>query len=265
MPQAALQALFDEGKKSWPRLALSFEAFARHVGKRASGELPRAAHAGDLYLACACAAGVPGAVQEFDRAHLADVKGFLSRLRPSDAFVDEVRQALREKLFVGAAGGQGRIVEYSGDGALASWVRVTAVRAAIDLRRQNRPPPSRGGLAEDGGPPLDAELANLKQRYRKAFNDAFRRALATLDDEPRALLRRHYLEGATLEGIAASLGVHRATAARRLASIRLSVLDEARRLLQEKLGATPTELESLVRVMRSQIDLTLSSILQTRR
>jgi RNA polymerase sigma-70 factor (ECF subfamily) len=251
-----LASLFALGRRAWPQVELSLEELGRAFGDRRVAE----EKAADVFLACACAVRAPGALDAFDRAYLSDVRALIGKLRPSDAFADEVRQALREKLFVGGAGAPGRIAEYNGDGALANWVRVTALRTAIDLQRQHRPPVEPKRTLEDPAR-ADPELQHVKQRYRKPFNDAFRRALAALTAEQRALLKEHYVDGATLEELAKSLGVHRATAARRLATVRLTVLDEARRILSEELGTTSSELESLVRVMRSQIDLTLSGLL----
>ena len=60
---------------------------------------------------------------------------------------------------------------------------------------------------------------------------------------------------------AAKLEVHRATIARRIAGSRRAVTEEARRLLRAELGASEAELESLVGVMRSQLDLSLPGLL----
>src|SRR4051812_18583894 len=134
---AALRGLFDEGERSFPGLDLAVEVFVSHLAARAEGGLPAAARGPDLYLACACATRVRGALEAFDRAHLAQVGAHIARLTPTPAFVDEVRQEVRDKLYVGRDGAAPKIAEYDGRGALASWVRVIAIRAAIDLRRQD--------------------------------------------------------------------------------------------------------------------------------
>jgi RNA polymerase sigma-70 factor (ECF subfamily) len=231
--------------------------FAAYLSERAVpiGVLP-AGRAPDLYLACACLARARGALEAFDRAHLRLTGAYLARMRPSATFVDDVRQALREKLFVGRDGSPPKIAEYDGRGALASWMRVITLRAAIDLRRRTSDvveEPAGHEQAES----LDPEIGYLKQRYREAFNAAFREAVAALDAEQRALLQRHYVDGLTLEQLAAQEGVHRATVARRLAAARSAVSEEALRRLREALGADTTELDSLVGVMRSQLDLSL--------
>jgi RNA polymerase sigma-70 factor (ECF subfamily) len=264
----ALRRLFAEGRGAWPALDLSAETFVGHLAAhRVLDEPSGRVHAADLYLAAACAAGVSGAIEAFERAHLRRVGSFLAQMRPAASLVDEVTQILREKLFVGRDGRPPRIAEYGGRGALASWLRVMAVRAAIDLRRA-------GGeaAAEAGEDPesrsvpsaeADPEIAYIKQRYAAEINEAFRRAAAALGEEQRELLRLHFIEGATLEQLAARLGVHRATVARRIAAAREAVADEARRILEARLGARTAELRSLVGLVRSQLDLSLPGSLRT--
>src|SRR5262245_59046460 len=128
---AALRRLFDEGARAWPGIPLGVEAFVSHLAARAApgpGGLPAPARGPDLYLAGACAGRVRGAVEAFDRAYLGQVDTHLARLRPTPAFVDEVRQEVRDKLFVGKGGASPKIAEYDGKGALGSGVRVIALR-----------------------------------------------------------------------------------------------------------------------------------------
>jgi RNA polymerase sigma-70 factor (ECF subfamily) len=253
----SLRALFEEGARAWPGVAIAPEVFAAYLAERAvpMDALPPG-RASDLYLACACLSRARGALEAFDRAHLRLTGAHLARMRSSATFVDDVRQVLREKLFVGRDGSPPKIAEYDGRGALASWVRVITLRAAIDLRRRTS-----DVVAEPAGREaaerLDPEMGYLQQRYRETFNAAFREAVAALDAEQRALLQRHYVDGLTLEQLAAGEGVHRATIARRIAAARMAVNEEALRRLREALGADPAELESLVGVMRSQLDLSL--------
>jgi RNA polymerase sigma-70 factor (ECF subfamily) len=109
---------------------------------------------------------------------------------------------------------------------------------------------------------MDPETGYLKERYREAFNAAFRGAVAALSGEQRELLRLHFVDGLTLDQLASVAGVHRATIARRIAAAREAVAGEARRLLLAALGASESELESLAGVMRSQIDVTLAGLLR---
>lgn len=263
---APVRRLYEAGAREWPGIRLPLDRFVEHVAGRSAEKGSAELRPADLYLACACAHRVPGAVDAFERAYMTRIPAFLARMRPSTEVVDEVRQTLREKFFVGRDGAPGRIAEYDGTGALASWVRVAAVRTAIDLRRK------RGGVVETteslvdvAGPASsrrDPELGYIKRGYRRAFDEAFRTAVARLDPDQRRLLHGHFVEGLTLDELAAKLGVHRATVARRIAAGREAIADEARRLLGDKLGATSSEIESIVALMRSRLEVSLVEVLR---
>jgi RNA polymerase sigma-70 factor (ECF subfamily) len=262
---AVMRTLFDDGARAWPGVALPVEAFVAHLAhlaKRSGGGLPPPDRGADLYLACACARRIPGALEAFDRAHLVHMDAYLARLRPSRELVDEVRQEVRDKLYVGRGGAAPRIAEYDGRGALASWVRVVAMRAAVDVRRRGGGAPlaeedPRAALAAEGNPERDLQ----RERYRKAFREAIRGAVLALERDERRILRRHFACGVTLDGLAEELGVHRATVARRLAAARTALRRDARRRLRAALGATESEIESLAAELRSQLDLSLPSLL----
>src|SRR5580704_9040352 len=100
-----------------------------------------------------------------------------------------------------------------------------------------------------------------RERYRKAFGEAIRGAVLALEREERRILRRHFSDGVTLDGLAEELGVHRATVARRLAAARTALRRDARRRLRAALGTTESEIESLAAELRSQLDLSLPSLL----
>src|SRR4029079_15637233 len=79
---AALRRLFDEGRRAWPGVALGMEAFVAYLAEHVGGALPPEVRGPDLYLACACATRVRGAVEAFDRAYLTQMGAYLARLGP---------------------------------------------------------------------------------------------------------------------------------------------------------------------------------------
>src|SRR5580693_8327898 len=82
--ETALAALYAEAAAAWPGLRLSPEAFVVHLAERGVAGPPfHGVRSADLYLACACATRVRGAVEVFDRVHLSRVGAFVSRMRPS--------------------------------------------------------------------------------------------------------------------------------------------------------------------------------------
>jgi RNA polymerase sigma-70 factor (ECF subfamily) len=255
----SLSTAFEEGRHAWPLVALKRDAFETYVAARSGGEAdPPSLEAGDIYLACACAQGDERALAEFDRHYLSQVPSFLAGTRASRHFADEVRQQVRERLFV-----DGRIAQYSGRGTLGSWLRVVTVRVATDLRRQERqerPVRALDDALVAGG--LDPELGIIKLRYGESFRAALRTALLRLDAEDRSVLRLHYLDELNIERIAAVLRVSRATVGRRIVALRRRILRAAREVLRAELKVTAAELESLLRVVRSDLAVSLSQILQ---
>src|SRR5688572_22096680 len=112
---------FDAGRAAWPGVNLSKEDFDERLRLLQVEPDNVAARGGDLYLAVACAAQLPAAVAQFERAFLATVPRQLGRVALTTHEEDELRQQLRVKLLVGP---HPKILEYKGSGPLGAWVRV---------------------------------------------------------------------------------------------------------------------------------------------
>lgn len=269
--QRSLTALYERGHATWPNIELSAPDFVRHLATHlpAKEDVERflaVVHANDLYLACGCALGAASAIAAFDRSILNQVPAFLARMDPSPVLADEIRQLLREKLLVAGAGKPPKIAEYSGAGALWSWVRVVAIRTAISLRRKRDEQPQQELNADVAKTlPLgqDVEIDYIRTRYQREFEAALREAFARLPTEQRHVLRLHFVGGLTGDAIAAMLQVNRRTVGRWLASAKTAMFLETRRLLQSRLRVSPAELDSLVRTVRTSFDLSLSTLLKS--
>jgi len=246
--------MLQAGRAAWPDVLVDREAFATFVAARDDGPL----HAADVYLACACAAGDRAALAAFERAYLSLIDGFLRGVRATPELIDEVRQHLRERLFLGE---RPRIEDYSGRGTLASWLRVAALRAASNLRRASGARDRAEARAPAVSPvPLDPELALVRSRHSNDFESALRDAFAALDERERNLLRLHFLDGLGIDGLAPVFGVHRATVARWLAAARARLQEAVLALLRDRLDVDARELESLARVVRSDLEISLQSL-----
>jgi RNA polymerase sigma-70 factor (ECF subfamily) len=256
-----LAQLLERGRARWPQLALAPDLLAGEIGARAQTlDALRALHAEDVHLAIACVRGVRGAHEAFEEECLGARRliAALRRIDPSPAFVDDVRQAVREKLFVPAPG---HIVEYSGRGALAAWTRVTAVRVALRLRPK---PQADEETAEEKATGGDPELRFLRARYGAQFKEALVASFARLDDEQHNLLRLHLVEGLGTAQIAALFGLDRSTIKRRLAGCRETLLTQTQALLRERLGLSPDSFHSLARLLASQLDVSVQRLLRER-
>jgi RNA polymerase sigma-70 factor, ECF subfamily len=260
--ETSLASIVAAARAAWPGVTIEEGDFVAHLAERmTAGAALADMHASDLYLACACARGSAAALRAFDSTYFADVE--LALRRVPDVPADEVRQLVREKLFVGKEGGTAKIGEYSGRSALRTWLRVVASRVAVDLLRTDK----RGTRDDDdelGGLPSpvnDPELAYLKGRYRHELETAVREAAALLEPRDRNLLRHHHVDGLTLDELAALYRVHRVTIARRLGGVREKLASDTRRLLLERYGLGAGELDSLMVLVRSQFDVSMRSLL----
>jgi RNA polymerase sigma-70 factor (ECF subfamily) len=257
-----LRARLDAGRAAWPAVALDAAAFMRHLAERSAAELPSLERAADLYLACACALGDTQALDAFHRGLRADVVRAVGRGGESSAFLDEVAQVLSVKLFVGAEGAPPAIGAYEGRASLRGWLATAARRTAFNLRRRKDDRSHdevRSGVAALGSA-AGPELALLKAQYKADFEEAIRAALAAMPDKQRTLLLLHLVEGVTLAQLAAMQKISRATVARWLAAARETLQEETVRQLTGRLRVPPSELESILALVRSQLEVSLAAV-----
>lgn len=241
---------------------LDAEVFARHLAALAhQGQPPPERAAGDLYLACACAQGVPAALEAFETAFGAMLKRAVARVDSSDAFVSDAMQALREHLLVGESDEPPRIASYGGRSALGTWLKIVAVRRAMNLRRRKSDAPHEplSAAAAALAHTMSPELGLLRARYKERFEDALRAAVRGLSARHRDLLRLHLVERRSIDGVAATYCVSRATAARWVAAAREALLEKTRLLFREQTGVTDSEFVSIVRALQSELDVSIAS------
>jgi RNA polymerase sigma-70 factor (ECF subfamily) len=250
-------------------------AFAAHLGRKVAGEdEPVAALAGlrieELSLAFACAHAAPRALAHFEREFGGDIaRGLAQAGTPGDAGQD-AGQLIRQKLFVGEPGRSPKILDYAGRGPLRAWLRITAVRTSLNLERarQRRPdqcsPEGDDDLVHAAAEAYDPELAYLKNHYRDQFKQAFEHAVAELPDRDRNVLRHHLVERLSIDEIGTAYGVHRATAARWIAAAREAIRGRVRAVMTERFGVPPEQLDSVMRLVQSELDLSVHRVLGER-
>jgi RNA polymerase sigma-70 factor (ECF subfamily) len=248
-----------------PELRIDADDFAAHAETcRERGARPE--HLSDLFLAWAAAKGDATALRRFDELVRPDVAAAARRCDRSPAFLDEVRQGLRVRLLVAPAGGRARIREYAGRGPLRAWVGVAALRVALNLKR-DAAPASAGDdlLAELVTREPDPELRHLKTVYRSEFREALEVALAALPERERVILRLSFVDGMRLSQIAGLYHVHESTASRWVKQAVDAVSAEARRRLVARLSVSPETLDSVSRMVLSNLDLSIARILGSAR
>ncbi|MEO8699608.1 MAG: sigma-70 family RNA polymerase sigma factor [Kofleriaceae bacterium] len=217
-------------------------------------------HLDEVRLATAAARGDPAALRELDRLISIEADAAARRIDRTPAFADEVRQALRVRLLV-AEGERVRIAEYAGRGPLRGWLGVAALRVALNLKRGAQPA-STEILAELVSGEDDPELAHLKTLYRAEFREALEAALLALPERQRAVLRLSYVDGLKLVALARLYGVHETTAARWVAKAAADVAEAARARLTARLALSSSSLESVARMVLSNLDFSIARVLR---
>jgi RNA polymerase sigma-70 factor (ECF subfamily) len=215
----------------------------------------------DLYLAYATSSQETSAIIALKQEMEPELRAALGRLRVPARQHDDLRQRLWIKLLVG--GDHPKILDYSGRGKLRYWFRVTAVRFLLDdLRVQKGPSaPTSEEVDEIASPLADPELELLKRKYSQEFTSAFEQATVALSPEDRNVLRSYYAKQMTIDEIATAFGIHRATAARRVHRAREALLSDTRRRLAEQLRLTHSELDSVLRLIESRMQVSVHRLL----
>ena len=260
-------------REKWPGITVDEAALAQLLDERAEGVPPCAP---DLVLARACVAGDDAAIRYFDREMFARVDRVLGRLGLSAADTDDVKQELRTKLLLGdrtshrirdaarpgeAGACRAKLAQYSGTGPLAAWVASVAGREALGSLRKKKPSDPLGDddLLDTAD---DPELTALKDRHSADFKRAFQAAVAELPARDRGVLRAMIVDDRSINDIAVVYGIHRVTASRWVSEIRASLLKGTRAQLRDQLALDEGSLDSAIRLIDSNLDVSLFRLLQ---
>lgn len=241
---------------AWPVLVAQSEFFREHVERLSVSTPQLAQHGHELYLAFSCARANPEALNILERQYVLQLTSTIARVDTARGFVDEVFQTLRERLLLG---NQPRIAQYAATGPLKTWLRVSALRLALNCRR---------GLHNHREMPLDAipELARVSspesEAYRESVQQALRQAFAALTERQRNVLRLHYVEILNIDEIGDLYKTHRATAARWIVRAREQILDAVKTQVQTQFELSCSEVNTVLAGVRSKLDISVLRLLQ---
>ncbi len=261
----------EQARRAWPGVEVDGLAFRAYVAERAGGS-PTAASSTprleELYLCCGCAQGNEQAIVAFGDRFRPAIIHAVSKVA-ARAQVDDVVQQVLAKLFVAADDKPPAICSFLGTGKLATWLQVVARREASNVARAARasqPDTSPSAqidtlyahaMADDSG-----AMPQLKREYRTTFKEAFREALGELSARERNLLRYECIDGLTVDQIAAIYCVSRSTIARWRASCRTRLYRTTRSLFNERVGIAPSEFGTVMRLIESQLNVSLTRLLR---
>jgi RNA polymerase sigma-70 factor (ECF subfamily) len=267
--EASLSQAVAEARGIWPAIRVADDTFLRQLARGVCAEADtdvvaaiRGVHVGDLYLACGCLEQDPRALAALESHFLSKISQQLGRSE-GGVGTAEILQDLRTRILLPREDGPPRIDSYHGRGPLLGWLRVAAARVAMDQLRARRPESSHSN--DDSSlrsQALDPEMALLKRSYRKEFEEAFAETLTGLSPRDANVLRLYYLEGVSAQQIGAMYGVAARSIQLWIARSRRVILRRTRRLLAERLRLSTSQLEALMSLVQSQLDVSIHGLLK---
>lgn len=250
-----------EGRAQWPDVATDDDALAPLLAEQLAAADIAPERYPDVFVSTAARAGDPAASTSiFQRVRALAPIATRGVIPPGD--LDELVQQVCVKLLV-AGNLPGRIASYAGRGPLDAWLRAVVVRAALSMRR-GRAEPAASSIDELPWLELplfadDPSLAGWR-RYAPELRAALATAIAELPTRSRVALHQHFLDGLSADAIGRIYGVHRITAYRWIAQAKRAVLDRVRAELLNKIEGSPSEVESLLRGVRSSFSITVERL-----
>jgi len=231
----------------------------RDAGTAAVAAFIDGLHADDLCLVVACQRGDQPAWNELVEGYGATVRSAARSASPNEELAEDLAQSIWAELhgLKEREDGQpaGKLSYYSGAGSLGGWLRAVVGQLAIDRHRREarlvhteedseldrmtqRDDIEAAGIFHT---PANPEEALSKSLAAAAIEKALGQALAQLEAEDRLLMKLYYFDGLRLKEAGAVLGVHEATASRRLTRIHTEVRKEVEARLMKEHGWTRAE------------------------
>jgi RNA polymerase sigma-70 factor, ECF subfamily len=253
-----------DGANLLPRLRKSVEKYLLKDGPVDQSMIAQfldRLHADDLCLVIACEDGDQGAWADLFEGFGVTVRSAARAASSNEAMADDLAQSIWAELHGLKAREDGRpagkLSYYSGAGSLGGWLRAVVGQLAIDQHRKQ----SRLVQTEEDGDldrlahDLDDDPASSKA-FQVATNPenelarnlaaadlekALGRALRELDAEDRLLVKLYYFDGLRLREAGAVMGVHEATASRRLTRVHSEIRERVETILMRDHGWTKEE------------------------
>lgn len=246
-------------------------------------EFMDALHSDDLCLIVACERGDQQAWSDLVDQFGATVRSAARSTSSNEDAAEDLAQSIWAELHGLRVRDDGRpsgkIAYYSGRGSLGGWLRAVVGQLAIDQHRkssklvQTEVDTDFDRLAreshqgEDSFPMMmaasDPESALADRRAAADVESALARGLAELTPEDRLLVKLYYFDGLRLREAGAVLGVHEATASRRLTRVHAEVRARVEAILVNEHGWTQSETERALSEaalnLESDLELMLTS------
>jgi len=217
--------------------------------------------AGDLCLAVACERGDATAWSDLVERYSTTVRSAARSAAGREDAAEDLAQSIWAELHGLRLREDGRpaskLAYYSGRGSFAGWLRAVVAQLAVDQhRKQSRLIQTEDdadfdrlttgasgarlsmGMASTAPDPEDA-LANKLERIE--MERALARSIKEMNDEDRLLVKLYYFDNLRLREAGVVLGVHEATASRRLTRIHGELRQRVEHILTQECGWSKSE------------------------
>ena len=239
--------------------------------------------ADDLCLIIACESGDENAWNDLVERFTATVRSAARSASANEDAAEDLAQSIWAELYGLRTKKDGKpaskLAYYSGRGSLAGWLRAVVAQLAVDVfRKQSRLVQTEEDadldrLARDanigeGQPVLaGAGIPNPEESLSTRFaqtdmQQALNRAVQELAAEDRLLVKLYYFDNLRLREAGAVLGVHEATASRRLTRIQTDLRKRVAKILIDERGWTQAETEKSFAEVAQHLDTDLEGLLR---
>ena len=240
--------------------------------------------ADDLCLVIACELGDQSAWSELVEGFGATVRSAARSASSNEETAEDVAQSIWAELHGLKAREDGRpagkLAYYSGAGSLGGWLRAVVGQLAIDQhRRQSRLVQTEEDadldrMARDSTVEQDAlnvfhsspnpEEALAGEMAAVDVEKALAQTLGELAAEDRLLVKLYYFDGLRLREAGAVLGVHEATASRRLTRIHSEIRERVEEILTKEHGWTRAEAKKSLAEIAAHLQTEVEPMLAAR-
>ena len=230
--------------------------------------------ADDLCLIIACERGDENAWNDLVERFTTTVRSAARSASSNEDAAEDLAQSIWAELYGLRTRKDGapasKLAYYSGRGSLAGWLRAVVGQLAVDtFRKQSRLVQTEEDsdldrLAHDAslgegqtvlaGIPTPEE--SMSNRFAQAdMQQALNTAVQELAAEDRLLVKLYYFDNLRLREAGAVLGVHEATASRRLTRIQTDLRKRVAKILIDERGWTQTETEKSFAEVAQHLDI----------
>lgn len=267
-----------------PRVGGVLEKYLlRHQPEASAAEINSfldALRADDLCLVVACERGDDAAWSDLMEQFRATVLSAARSASANEDAAEELAQSVWADLYglrARADGSvSGKLAYYSGCGSLGGWLRAVVGQLAVDRHRktarlvQTEETADFDRLSRDQHEETDhftvsaspdPERALAHQQTAAALERALAHTLARLDAEDRLLIKLYYFDDLRLREAGAVLGVHEATASRRLTRLHGEVRKRVEAFLISEHGWTKQEAARTLAEAATHLDTDLRRML----